>query len=68
MSDDPKVPNDSVTRAQRIDQVCDAFESEWVSGQQPRLEDALTQAGPVEQDQLLHESGHFWNGLLGPEF
>src|SRR5215207_4471842 len=55
MSDDPKVPDDSVIRAQRIDQICDVFESAWSSGQRPRLEDALTQFDPAEHDQLLRE-------------
>ena len=45
----------SVASAQRIDQLCDAFESEWISGQPPRLEPALAKAGPNEQDHLLRE-------------
>jgi hypothetical protein len=48
MSNDPPTWTDSVTRAQRIDQLCDAFESAWISGQRPSLEGALAQVDPTE--------------------
>src|SRR5262245_10651742 len=55
MSDDARVPNDSVTCALQIDQKCDTFESAWASGQRPKLEDVLAEARPAEQDRLLRE-------------
>ena len=39
----------------RIDEICDAFESEWKSGRRPRIEDYLGNAGEGDRNELLRE-------------
>ena len=55
MSDDSKMPNDSVSRDQQIDALCDAFESAWVACQRPSIEELLAQADAADRDRLLSE-------------
>ncbi|MDB5340235.1 MAG: serine/threonine protein kinase [Planctomycetaceae bacterium] len=41
--------------ADRIDSLCDAFESRWRAGEQPRIEDFLVLAPESNRSVLLHE-------------
>ncbi len=44
-----------LTLAERVDRACDAFESAWRSGRQPRIETYLAEAAESERPALLHE-------------
>jgi len=39
----------------RVDAICDAFESAWFAGREPRIEDFLSDGGPLDRDVLLRE-------------
>ena len=44
-----------IARSQRIDALCNQFETKLLSGEGPRIEDFLTQAEADEREELLHE-------------
>jgi hypothetical protein len=50
--EDPVRPQSDST-VQRIDVICDAFESAWKAGDMPRIEDFLT--GTEDRSSLLQE-------------
>jgi tRNA A-37 threonylcarbamoyl transferase component Bud32 len=41
--------------AERLDPVCDRFESDWLADRRPRLEDFLTQVDPPDRPALVRE-------------
>jgi WD40 repeat protein/tRNA A-37 threonylcarbamoyl transferase component Bud32 len=55
MSDTTNIPDDSVTRARLIDEICDAFEAAWKAGGRPILEEFLEQGGEADRQKLLQE-------------
>jgi hypothetical protein len=44
-----------LSREERVDRVCDAFERQWKMGQQPRIEDYLDRAAEGDRPRLLRE-------------
>ncbi len=53
-SDKPATVNQYPT-VQRVDAICDSFESQWQQGARPRIEDFLEEAPLEERDLLLRE-------------
>src|SRR5262249_51703490 len=47
--------NEPLSRAQRVDRVCDRFEGAWQAGQRPRIEDYLGEVSEPERSRLLRE-------------
>src|SRR5262245_11405096 len=50
--DDSEIP---LSMAQRIDSACDAFESAWIAGQRPDINEFVLAAAAGDRDQLLRE-------------
>ena len=48
-------PDGSTVAARRIDQLCDAFESDWRAGRQAVIEEYLAAAEDVDRSLLLPE-------------
>lgn len=46
---------EQISRRKSIDQICDEFESAWMTGRAPRIEDYITRVCSESQDALLHE-------------
>lgn len=46
---------DQLSQFDRADQICDAFEREWQSGQRPSLEEYLSRVPPGDRDNLRRE-------------
>ncbi|MCO6454346.1 MAG: serine/threonine protein kinase [Pirellulaceae bacterium] len=44
-----------MSRRDRVDRLCDEFDRQWRSGEQPRIEDYLAQAEPDDRECLLGE-------------
>jgi WD40 repeat protein len=45
----------TLSREQKVDQVCTRFEAAWTSGAPPRIEDYLANLGEAEKDAVLRE-------------
>ena len=55
MSDASLEHDDSPPPPASVDSICDVFESAWLAGHEPRIEDFLPPAGAVREDGLLRE-------------
>ncbi|MBI3461935.1 MAG: hypothetical protein HY000_02605 [Planctomycetes bacterium] len=56
MNTNPRpLSTESTETVERIDTLCDEFETEWLAGLRPRIEDYLSRVSEAVRDRLLHE-------------
>ena len=44
-----------LSREERVDRICDAFERQWKAGEKPRIEEYLDRAAAGDREHLLRE-------------